>query len=183
LAWNYFRPTKSLPGPPIVAGSTAAPDEHLSAQDIAAKISIWDSVLGSNIPLFSDLLGALNQTMIRWPGLIHDPGGRKQLHSELFEWRNRFIAAMEALDSLHDEYQNYPDVNAALLQPHAQSLQFAVQKFYEEIANINNDDPSNEILLRPLAGAISRDADAERAWVNTLNATANIKRAHLGQVK
>ena len=59
------------------------PQSDLSAEDIATKISIWDSVLGGNLNRLITAYNDLDLMMSKWLDLVKTDDGRRELLHEL----------------------------------------------------------------------------------------------------
>ena len=176
--------TRQAPAGPPQQTTPQAPPTKLSSEDVATKISIWDSVINSNLHILVDDFNALDLEQSRWPRLVNTADGRRQLYQGITTAVAAYVAASKDLDILRSEYPSYQDVADALAQPHRSELERAASNFADAISKVPQDPPPKfEVQLRPLAGALRREMDATQSWLHTLGVTANQNRKALSEVK
>ena len=170
------------------AGSVAAPtgssQATLSAEDIATKMGVWESVSNSNTRELTMAYNSLDLPLSQWVDRIKTPDGRHQLYNDLINSTAAYMAASNDLDILRSEYPNYQDISDALAQPHRSELQRVAANFANAVSKIpDNPQPNFDIQLRPLAGALRREMDATQAWLTGLVRTAGQSRKLLSETK
>ncbi len=176
--------TRQAPAGPPLQTTPQLPQTKLSSEEVATKISIWDSVINSNLHTLVDDFNALDLAQSRWPRLVNTPDGRRQLYQDITNAVAAYAAASKDLDILRSEYPNYQDVADALAQPHRSDLERAASNFADAISKVPQDPPPNfEVQLRPLAGALRREMDATQSWLHTLGVTANQNHKALSEEK
>jgi hypothetical protein len=156
------------------------PHTKLGADEIATKISIWESVSGSNLNALIGAYNALDLAQSKWTQLVKSADGRRQLYQDLINADANFVGASTDLETLRSAYQNYPEVTNALAQ---QPLISALHKATLDFANSINKEPAAETQLRPLAGTLRREMDAVQMWMHDLQVTANEQHKMLLDIK
>jgi hypothetical protein len=175
--------------PPVVSPQpesvSSQPEPTLSAEELATKLSIWESVSTSNYNSLANAFNSIDAAQARWTRLIGSADGRHQLHSDLAQATTAYMKASNEIETLKLEYPKYQDVATALTQPNRQEFARAAENFANAINNVSESDvpPDLEVRLRPLAGALKRELNTTQKWLNSLSRIANAKRAELSDVK
>jgi hypothetical protein len=152
----------------------------LTAEERATKISIWDSVINSNLHVLIDAFNTLDLSQTRWTQLIKTADGRRQLYQDITNPTAAYVGASKDLEILRSEYRNFPDVDAVLDQPGKSELERTASNFANAISRIPENAPPNfDVQLRPLAGALKIQMDATQKWLQTVSTAANQNRKAL----
>ncbi len=160
------------------------PAVKLSAEDIATKTSIWESVKSINLSALINAYNSLDLVLAKWPQRIDAPQNRKQLYQDIANALAAYSAASKDLDILRSEYPNYRDVQDGLAQPNRSELERAAINFANAINGAPENPPPNfAIELRPLAGAFRREMDETRDWLHSVQQSANQGLAALSTMK
>jgi hypothetical protein len=157
-------------GDALKGAAPQAVQANLSPEEIATKISIWESVSGSHLNALVGAYNALDLAQSRWTQLAKSSEGRRQLYEQLVNADAAFVGASTDLEALRSAYPSYLDVaNALAQQPRVPTLHKAALDF----ANAIIKDGASEIEVRPLAGALRREMDSMQIWMHDLRVTAN----------
>lgn len=162
----------------------ASPKQKLSKVDAATKISIWESVLNTNL---SSLIGAYNKldgAQSQWPTRIGSEEGRKRLYDEISQALSDYLKASDDLETLRALYSRYQDVDEALSQPRRGSLVRAASDFAEIVLRPPEaSPPTQEMRLRPLAGVLRGEMNATVDWFTQVRETASRQQQELATMR
>jgi hypothetical protein len=111
------------------------PEEKLSPEDIATKLSIWESVSTSNLALMINAYNLMDAGFARWPRMIDSADSRRQLYQDITNSTAAFAKAVGDLETLRSEYPEYKDVSEVLvIQPYMANLAKASSDFSNAIS-------------------------------------------------
>jgi hypothetical protein len=167
-------PTTNTSPPEQKPASLKPPQTDQSPEQTESKIGIWDSVINSNLRILVEDFNALDLVLSRWPRLVTDANGRRQLYQDITNAAAAYLGASRDLEILRSEYPNYQDVADALAQPNRSELERVAANFADAIAKLPQEPPANfEVSLRPLAGAVRSQMNVTQDWLTNLSRTAN----------
>jgi hypothetical protein len=173
-----------MASPSVVLSQHEEPQQELSAEDIATKLSIWESVGTTNL---SSLVGAYNSldlALSRWSILINSDTGKRQLYQDIINATAAFTKASHDLDTLRSEYPQYHDIFNDLIQPHTADLTKVSADFSNAVISAMDEAPSDlEVRLRSFAGALRMEMNIMVEWLETLRKMAGEKRKELSASK
>jgi len=181
-------PVVSSPPNPVSSPPNSVspqPEPTLGAEEIATKISIWESVGNVNHNALVIPYNQIDASLTQWPDLIKSASGRQKLHDDLVSNTAAFWAASNDLETLRSNYKEYPEISDALAQTRRADLAKASSDFSGAVIKENMDYSSPDYVskLRPLAGALRREMNATVKWINELQKTSTAELKKLSSMK
>ena len=167
------------PPPPEVV-----PPPRPSDEEIATKISIWESVLDSHHRAFALAYNDLDAVLTSWTKFVGTAKDRQKLYNDLVNSTAALTRAGNEARDLKNSYPMYQDVVDALNLVDTDALGRASAKFSNALIGTPDDPPQNyETKFRPLAGALRREMDKFVSSLQKLQNTANEKSKELTSLK
>jgi hypothetical protein len=165
----------------------------LSAEDIATKIGVWQSINQQ----MNDLAGILNQGYAMLDKWLPDA---KSNRTDLINRATALEASVQkfrtGLDQLRSLYLKDTDIATALDAVHLPggrvdasysvftSLPYSIVQFVQHLQNLSDPLPKDvEYEMVPYIGAFRRDLNAMRDWQSQVRQTAATQDAELSKMK
>jgi hypothetical protein len=167
--------------PSVPQQQPASPESKMSADEIATKIDIWQSVEGQ-MNDFTNVLNKGTALLKNWPERLKV--NRAAFTSEIVDFRNGFGLVQSRLGDLRATYPTYSDVANALTQREADVLARTIQNFLNAVSSLPSDLPENyESVIRPYAGGLNREIAMVANWVSVTRTFSAKSRQNLTQAE